>query len=217
MALTSTCQKCIVIGTDLTGETMGLAHTYRRTLRERALDQYGYVSTADAAELGVPSVELRKLAARGGLARRGFGLYRFEDIPLSGRDQFMEAVLLVGPGAFLIDESVLDLHNLGLVNPNSIHVGTHARVRRRMNGPIVVTRMSPEPSDLTVYEGIPCLRLARALLGCRGRIMGERLIVATREAREGGLLSRAEAQTVLTALGVDARLPWAAELGEVTR
>ena len=35
---------------------MALAHTYRRTLRERALEQYGYVSTADAVALGVPPV-----------------------------------------------------------------------------------------------------------------------------------------------------------------
>ncbi len=44
-----------------------LAQTYRRRLHERALDQYGYVTTRDAAELGVPPVEVRKIAARGGL------------------------------------------------------------------------------------------------------------------------------------------------------
>ena len=40
---------------------------YRQTVREIALDQYGYVTTRDAADAGVPVVELRKLAARGAL------------------------------------------------------------------------------------------------------------------------------------------------------
>lgn len=38
---------------------------YRQTVREIALDQFGYVTTRDAANAGVPAVELRKLAARG--------------------------------------------------------------------------------------------------------------------------------------------------------
>jgi len=40
---------------------------YRQIVGEIALDQYGYVSTRDAADAGVPAVELRKLAARGAL------------------------------------------------------------------------------------------------------------------------------------------------------
>ena len=39
---------------------------YRDIVREIALDQYGYVTTKQAAEAGVPAVELPKLAARGG-------------------------------------------------------------------------------------------------------------------------------------------------------
>jgi predicted transcriptional regulator of viral defense system len=193
---------------------MDLAHTYRRRLRERALEQYGYITTADAMELGVPPVELRKIAARGGLERRGFGLYRFDDIPVSGRDQFMEAVLAVGPGAFLVADSVLDLYDLALVNPRRIRVGSSARVRRRMVGPIEVVRMSPDSADLTSYEGVPSIRLARALLDCRGVVTGERLIVAARDARARGLLSRQEAIAVLEALGEQANLSWSAESGK---
>ena len=77
---------------------MGLADTYRRRVRERALDQYGYVTTEDAADLGVPPVELRKLAARGGLEHVAYGLYRFDDVRPTPRDEFMEAVLRVGRG-----------------------------------------------------------------------------------------------------------------------
>ena len=69
-----------------------MRETYRRRLHERALDQYGYVTTQDAVDLGVPAVELRKLHQRGCLEHVGQGLYRFEDIPTTPRDEFMEAV-----------------------------------------------------------------------------------------------------------------------------
>jgi hypothetical protein len=78
-----------------------LVETYRRRLFRRALDQYGFVTTQDAADLGVPAVELRKLAGTGGIEHISYGLYRFDDVPRTSRDQFMEAVLRVGPDAYL--------------------------------------------------------------------------------------------------------------------
>lgn len=78
-----------------------LANTYRRQLHQRALDQYGYITTRDAAELGIPPVEVRNIADRGGLTHVARGVFRFDDIPHTGREQFMEAVLRVGPEAFL--------------------------------------------------------------------------------------------------------------------
>ena len=98
---------------------MALTDTYRRRLHDQALEQYGYVTTRDAAEVAVPAVELRKLAQRGGLERVAYGLYRFEDIPRTGRDEFMEAVLRVGPEAYLSHDAVLALHDLGLANPRA--------------------------------------------------------------------------------------------------
>ena len=42
-------------------------------------DQYGYITTLATAEIGVPPVELRNLAARGALRHVRRGVYRFED------------------------------------------------------------------------------------------------------------------------------------------
>lgn len=75
---------------------MALADTYRRRLYDRALDQYGYVTTRDAEQLGVPTVEVRKIAQRGGVEHIAYGLYRFDDVPRTARDEYMEAVLRVG-------------------------------------------------------------------------------------------------------------------------
>lgn len=169
---------------------MALAPTYRRRLYERALDQYGYVTTRDAVEIGVPPGELRKLSERGGLEHVGYGLYRFEDIPRTSRDQFMEAVLLVGRDAYLQGDAVLALHNLALANPRQIRVATPRRNRRKHPDFMTVERRSLSADELTHYEGIPATTIARALLDCRGVIMEERLIEAAKEAARTGLLRR---------------------------
>lgn len=183
---------------------MPLADTYRRRLHDRALDQYGYVTTRDAEALAVPAVEVRKIAERGGVEHVAYGLYRFEDVPRTGRDQFMEAVLRVGPYAYLTHDAVLALHDLGLVNPRRIRVGTPKRARARLPEYIEVIQRRLEPQELTVYEGIPSATIARALLDCRPLAMGERLIEAAREAARRGLLRKSEADEVLTQLGAAA-------------
>jgi hypothetical protein len=57
---------------------------YRDVVCEIALDRYGYVTTREAIDAGVPAVEFPKLAARGGLMDVAYGLYRVPDIPLPG-------------------------------------------------------------------------------------------------------------------------------------
>lgn len=174
-----------------------LANTYRRQLHERALDRYGYVTTRDAADLGIPPVELRKLAERGGLTHVARGVFRFDDIPHTGREPFMEAVLRVGDGAFLTADAVLALHDLGLVNPRRIRVGTPNRVRAALPATVEMVRRHLEPGELTEVEGIPATTLARALLDARGLVMRERLIDAAREAVRRGLLLRVEGERVV--------------------
>lgn len=169
-----------------------------------ALDQYGYVTTRDAAGLGVPAVELRKLAQRGGLEHVAYGLYRFEDIPRTGRDEYMEAVLRVGPGAYLTHDAVLALHDLGLLNARRIRVGTPKRARPHLPASIEIIQRRLDPAELTTIEGIPATTVRRALLDCRGLVMRDRLLDAANEAARRGLLRRGEADQVIAEIG-DAR------------
>ena len=179
---------------------MTLADTNRRRLRYRALDQYGYVTTRDAGELGVPVVELRKVAHRGGLEHIAYGLYRFDDIPRTDRDQYMEAVLRVGIDAYLTHDAVLALHDLGLVNPRHLRVGTPKRARLQLPAYIEVIQRRLEAVDLTTYEGIPAATVARALLDSRGLVMRDRLVEAGHEAARQGLLRRSEAGRIVAEL-----------------
>jgi len=67
--------------------------------------------------------------------------------PSTSRDQFMEAVLRVGPKAYLTHDAVLALHNLGLVNPRRIRVGTPRRARPRLPDYVEVVQLRLDPFD----------------------------------------------------------------------
>lgn len=175
--------------------------TYRRRLWTVAIEQYGYVTTRDAAHADVPAVELRKLAHRGFLEHTGRGLYRFPDIPVNERTEYMEAVLWAGRGAALSHDAVLALHDLGLANPSTIRVTIARRVRKtHPRRDITLIQAELPDEDLTTYEGIPSTTVARALLDARGLLMTSRLHDAATEARDQGLLLADEYDRVLTNL-----------------
>ncbi|MGO9963557.1 MAG: type IV toxin-antitoxin system AbiEi family antitoxin domain-containing protein [Acidimicrobiales bacterium] len=176
------------------------ADTYRRRLYERAINQHGFVTTKDAEEADVPAVELRKIANRGGLEHVAYGVYRFPEIPRDGRDQFMEAVLRAGPGAYLTHDAVLAIHDLGQVNPRRIRVATPKRARPRTPDYVEIIRRDLPARQLTNVEGIPATTVAQALIDCQPLVMKERLIDAAREAARRGLLTRREADRVLQEL-----------------
>ena len=177
------------------------APTTQRKLREIAEDQYGYVTTRDAAALGVPAVEVGKLAYRGVLEHVTRGLYRFADFRHTDRDVFMEAVLWAGPDAVLTDDAVLALLDLGLVNPATIRVATVKRVRKKQpRADIEIVAREVATQDRTQYFGIPATTVARALLDARARVMPTRLRDAAAEAYQQGLMLRDEYDHVLAKL-----------------
>jgi hypothetical protein len=179
---------------------MGTPLTYRRRLREVALEQRGYITTRDAERLGIPRVELRKLAKRGGLTNVAYGVYRFDDIPRGDDDQYMEAVLSVGPDAYLVGESVLALHRLAFVEPRKVRVASPNQVRRRRLPAFIEVVKRTRQVRLDPRSPVPAQPLAEALLESRKTVMGERLIQATREARSRGLLTGSDENDVLRTL-----------------
>ena len=168
---------------------------YREIVREIALDHYGYVTTRAAADAGVPPVELPKLAARGGLVNVAYGIYRVLDIPPTAYDQFAEALLRAGEGAYLHGESVLALFGLADMNPRKIKVAVRRRARPRLPLFVELTHVKDEVRT-TFYEGLAAQPVANAILECRGRIERDRLLDAAKQARREGLLSTAEWQRV---------------------
>ena len=70
--------------------------TYYDDLYEHAVDNYYLVTTDDANNLGIPPVELAKLAKRGRLQNLGRGLYRLTRYVPSEFDPYAIAVARVG-------------------------------------------------------------------------------------------------------------------------
>lgn len=174
---------------------MAAERKYREIVRELAMDHYGYISTRDAVDAGVPAGELPKLAARGGLENVAYGLYRVPDVPPTALGQFAEALARVGEGAYLHGESVLALWGLADVNPRQVKVAVTRRARPKLPAFIALTRSTGGP-ETTVYEGLAAQPVADAILECRGRIETGRLLEATKKARAEGLLTTAEWQRV---------------------
>lgn len=174
--------------------------THRQRAWDLAMGQYGYISTDDAAAVGIPAVELAKIAGRGGLRHVAYGLYHFDDMPPTRYDQFYEAVRRVGDDAYLTGEAVLALHGLASVNPRRIRVGTRQRVRRTLPDWIEVVKEDNGDEDLVSFEGIPTTTIVAAFRACRERVMSDRLRAAVPVARSEGLLSEEESGDLLAEL-----------------
>ncbi len=173
------------------------ADTARARLRGFAYEHHGYFTTRDMQALDVDHGGLWQIVDRGFIERRGHGVYRFPDYPAEREAHFLEAVLLAGPGAYLIDTGTLALARLGLVVPPRIRVGTPRRVRIDLPKRIEVVRTHHEPGEITTIEGVPTVTIRRAILDARGRVMTERLIDAAMEAYEKGLLGARDRDAVI--------------------
>lgn len=177
---------------------------YRSILYALAAEHHGLVTTEMARAVGVPSVEVRKLAARGGMSNVARGLYRVEGIDGGARAPYAEAVLRVGDDAHLVGDSVLAFHDLALVNPRRIKVGTPRRVRKDLPSHIRLVHTRADPADLTEYDGIPSLTVAAAIRGSIGAVMPERLSEAVERAADEGLVRRRDATALLAKIGAAA-------------
>ncbi|MCX6542668.1 MAG: hypothetical protein NTX77_13855 [Actinobacteria bacterium] len=174
---------------------------YRTALYKVAEEHHGYVTTALAQAAGVPPVEVRKLASRGGMTNIARGLYRVDGIDGGDHAAYAEAVLRVGDDAHLIGDSVLAFHELALVNPRHITVGTSRRVRRDLPAHVRLVRSNADAADLTEYDGIPSTTIERAIRDSIGSVMPERLADAARRAADEGLLRRSAADALLHEIG----------------
>lgn len=178
----------------------GSAVSYRRQLRELAFDTHGVVTTSDAARIGVPAVEVRKLAARGALTQVGRGVYRMLEAPSGRLSEFAEAVALAGPEAVLADETVLAALDLTHINLRRIRIASPRRVRVTLPQTIEMIHRQTPLEDQADIEGIPAMTVAAAIRGARGRVVGKRLIEATRSAAARGLLGPGDEAALLDEL-----------------
>lgn len=157
-------------------------------ITNKAIDNYGIVTAAEATYMGVALKDMQEWVQNGRLEKVGRGVFRLCRYPYNEYCHYAEAVALVGEGAWICGESVLAMHNLALVNPLHTFVATTKRVRRRLPEWLQVVKKNTE-ADKDDFNGIPSQNLASVIIQSRGTVMNDRLRQAIQEARGRSLLS----------------------------
>lgn len=177
-------------------------------IAEIAADQHGYVTQANAREVGVAAATLARMHERGTLERTSHGVYRVPLIPTGPLDQYMEATLWPrGARGVLSHETALDLHGLSDVNPPKIHLTVPAahRVQRSVPGLYVIHREDLDAADVTAVEGIAIVTPARAVLECAAAGLGPALIEqAIEDGRRRGVFTTRQMEQLRNETGLRA-------------
>lgn len=175
-------------------------------LAELAADQFGLVTLRDAERVGYEPKAVVKLAKRGQLERVSRGVYRVPFLPGGEMQAYMAAALWPqGAGGVLSHETALDLWDVSDVNPARIHVTVPRahRPQRAVPKAYVIHREDLDPADVMAIEGVPVVRLARAIRECAEDYLGADLLEqAVRHGRGRGLISARERGQLVADLGL---------------
>jgi predicted transcriptional regulator of viral defense system len=153
---------------------------------ELAADQHGYLTTAQAGQLGIARDAIRKMAKRGTLERVSWGVYRVPTFPVSTFAEYTEASLWpAGVLGVISHESALAIRDLSDVSPPKVHltVPKAFRVRRTIPAHLMIHRADLPEDDVTQVEGIPTTTVRRAIEDCHRTHLGPALL---RQAIEDG-------------------------------
>ncbi len=175
-------------------------------LAEAAAEKFGLVTLDDAKQVGYQPKTIVTLAERGQLERVSRGVYRVPFLPGGEMQAYLAAALWPqGANGVLTHETALDLWDVSDVNPAKIHVTVpHAhRPQREVPRTYVIHREDVDPADVAAIEGVPVVRLARAIRQCAQAHLGRDLLEqAVRHGRGRGLLSTDEHDQLVRELGL---------------
>jgi predicted transcriptional regulator of viral defense system len=164
-----------------------------------SVDDFGLVTSAEAAELGMSNAELVQQARMGRLVRVARGVYRMPVWPSQPAAPYAVAVRAAGEGACLYGESVAALLGLAPTDPAKIWVAVPRRTRRDLGrGVRLVLAPGIEP---VWYEGVACQPVAGALVAAATTMGRPRALEAAREALRLGYVAAAEADRIERELG----------------
>lgn len=107
-----------------------------------AVDGFGLITSARAAELGMSNAELVQQARMGRFTRVARGVYRVSVWPPQPEAPYAIAVKAVGDEALLYGESVVALLDLAPTDTSAIWVATPKRVRRTIDISAEIIRSS---------------------------------------------------------------------------
>ena len=155
-----------------------------------AVDDFGLITSSEAADLGMSNAELVQQADRGKLVRVSRGVYRMPVWPFQKEAPYAIAVKSAGEGAFLCGESVVALLELAPTNPSTMWIGVPKRIRRDLGAGVrLVQTKDVNPVWL---NGIPCQPVAEAIEYAVVSMGGDRARQAADEAFRQGYISESD-------------------------
>ena len=143
-------------------------------LAEISAEQWGLITTAQAAAVGISRKALGRFADRGVLERYGHGVYRVAGTPADPRDELRAAWLALDParvaGIRLRDEipavvshrSAAHLHQLGDLDADR-HEFTLAGRRQTRRTDVRLHKATLSTADWVLVDGLPCTTEIRTI------------------------------------------------------
>lgn len=171
----------------------------RRCLYNRASEQRGYFTAAQARACGYSGQLLRYHARTGHMPRIGRGVYRLAEYPSSPTEDVMASWLRAGghPGV-VSHESAMEILRLSDVIPYAVHITIPRSRRYRTAPPGVALHTASRPparSELVTIDGLPVTSVARTILDvAEAGLSPEQVIAAVCEAVRRGTV---ESETLL--------------------
>lgn len=168
-----------------------------------AVDGFGLITSAQAAELGMSNAELVQQARMGRFTRVARGVYRVSVWPPQPEAPYAIAVKAVGDEALLYGESVVALLDLVPTDTSAIWVATPKRVRRTIDisaeiiqsseaAPASVKIIRSREIDPVSIKGIPCQPIADAIISASTTMGINQAREALVEAMHRGYITRVE-------------------------
>lgn len=184
----------------------------RRKLVAMAGRQAGYFSAGQALEAGYSYPAQRYHALRQNWLRVGRGIFRLLEWPSSPHEDLVRWTLWSGRKGVVSHESALAVHELGDVNPASVHLSVPPGFRAKAEG-VVLHRVVVEPSEREEHSGFWVTTPLRSLVDMAGGSLDlDQVATAVAEALRRGLVtprrlrSRADAVDARTALRIERTL-----------
>ncbi len=159
-----------------------------------AVDDFGLITSAEAAELGMSRAEMVQQERAGKLARVARGVYRMPVWPSQPQAPYAIAVKAAGDGAFLCGESVVALLGLAPTDPTKMRLASPRRCRRDLGAGVTVEKAA---GVVPVYlEGIACQPLPDAIVAASKTMGVARALGAAGEALARGYITRDEEERI---------------------
>jgi predicted transcriptional regulator of viral defense system len=161
---------------------------YWNSVMDVAVDNGGYVTPA---LVDIPSVELRKMVARGTLDSAGHGVYRIPALPLDRHDEFILARLWAAGRGVVSHDSALLVHELCDINPSVVHltIPTSYRISRAGGERYQLHRADLPEREVTRLDAVVLTTVLRTLTDSVGHVDDYLVRQAIETASERGAIT----------------------------